>query len=472
MINNLNILLPEIFLTFSIFSILMIGVFIKNSFNLIFNLSSIIIVIVIAILLNSSNISEKIFLESFIKDAFSNFFKILILIASLFVLNSSKTFIRDNKIDKFEYPIIILISILGMFFMLSSNDLILFYLGLELQSLALYILASIDRDNLRSSESGIKYFVLSALSSGLLLYGCSLLYGFTGSTNFEMISNELDRENVGAVFAMVFILVGLAFKISAVPFHMWTPDVYEGAPTSITSFFAVVPKVAGLALLIKFMFVPFSKILIEWQTIIIFISIASMILGAVAAIIQTNIKRLLAYSSIGHIGYALAGVATGAVSGYNSSVVYITIYVVMNIGAFSCLYLMKKDGEYKENILDLSGISKKHPILAISLLIILFSLAGIPPLGGFFAKFYVFSAVLEQKMYALAIIGLLTTVISAFYYLRVIKIIYFDESILSFDAPKNKVAKATIFLSCGILITFFLYPSLLNNVVSSLFVIN
>ncbi len=472
MINNLNILLPEIFLTFSIFSILMIGVFIKNSFNLIFNLSTIIIIIVITIILNSTNITEKIFLESFIKDAFSNFFKILILVASLFVLNSSKTFIQDNKIDKFEYPIIILISILGMFFMLSSNDLILFYLGLELQSLALYILASIDRDNLRSSESGIKYFVLSALSSGLLLYGCSLLYGFTGSTNFELIADQLDRENVGAVFAMVFILVGLAFKISAVPFHMWTPDVYEGAPTSITSFFAVVPKVAGLALLIKFMFVPFSKILIEWQTIIIFISISSMILGAVAAIVQTNIKRLLAYSSIGHIGYALAGVATGAVSGYNSSVVYITIYVVMNIGAFSCLYLMKKDGEYKENISDLSGISKKHPVLALSLLIILFSLAGIPPLGGFFAKFYVFSAVLEQKMYALAIIGLLTTVISAFYYLRVIKIIYFDDSILSFDVTKNKVAQATILLSCGILITFFLYPSLLNNVVSSLFVIN
>ena len=472
MINNLNILLPEIFLTFSIFSILMIGVFIKNSFNLIFNLSTIIIIIVITIILNSTNITEKIFLESFIKDAFSNFFKILILVASLFVLNSSKTFIQDNKIDKFEYPIIILISILGMFFMLSSNDLILFYLGLELQSLALYILASIDRDNLRSSESGIKYFVLSALSSGLLLYGCSLLYGFTGSTNFELIADQLDRENVGAVFAMVFILVGLAFKISAVPFHMWTPDVYEGAPTSITSFFAVVPKVAGLALLIKFMFVPFSKILIEWQTIIIFISISSMILGAVAAIVQTNIKRLLAYSSIGHIGYALAGVATGAVSGYNSSVVYITIYVVMNIGAFSCLYLMKKNGEYKENISDLSGISKKHPVLALSLLIILFSLAGIPPLGGFFAKFYVFSAVLEQKMYALAIIGLLTTVISAFYYLRVIKIIYFDDSILSFDVTKNKVAQATILLSCGILITFFLYPSLLNNVVSSLFVIN
>ena len=245
--------------------------------------------------------------------------------------------------------------------MVSSNDLILFYLGLELQSLALYILASIDRDNLRSSESGIKYFVLSALSSGLLLYGCSLLYGFTGSTNFELISYELNNSNVGAIFAMVFILVGLAFKVSAVPFHMWTPDVYEGAPTSITSFFAVVPKVAGLALLIKFMFVPFANILIEWQTIMIFISIASMILGAVAAIVQKNIKRLLAYSSIGHIGYALAGVATGSTSGYASSVIYITIYVVMNIGAFSCLYLMKKDGAYKEDIDDLSGVSKKHP---------------------------------------------------------------------------------------------------------------
>ena len=469
MINNLNILLPEIFLTLSIFSILMIGVFTKNSFNLIFNLSSLIILVTIAIILNSSNNIEKIFLESFTRDAFSNFFKILILISSLFVLNSSKNFIQDNKLSKFEYPIIILLSILGMFFMVSSNDIILFYLGLELQSLSLYILASIDRDNLKSSESGIKYFVLSALSSGLLLYGCSLLYGFTGSTNFDLIANELVKENTGAVFAMVFILVGLAFKVSAVPFHMWTPDVYEGAPTSITSYFAVVPKVAGLAVLIKFMQIPFSKILMEWQTIIIFISIASMILGAVAAIGQKNIKRLLAYSSIGHIGYALAGVATGVISGYESAIVYIVIYVVMNIGAFSCLYLLKKGGEYKENISDLSGISKKHPMLAISFLVILFSLAGIPPLGGFFAKFYVFSAVVEQKMYALAIIGLLTTVISAFYYLRIIKTIYFDDSIISFDATKNKLAQLSIFISCSILLTFFLYPSVLNNVVDTLF---
>ena len=469
MIYNLNILLPEIFLTLSIFSILMIGVFIKNSFNLIFNLTSLIILLTIAIILNSSNNVEKIFLESFTRDSFSNFFKILILVSSLFVLNSSKNFILDMKLAKFEYPIIILLSILGMFFMVSSNDIILFYLGLELQSLSLYILASIDRDNLKSSESGIKYFVLSALSSGLLLYGCSLLYGFTGTTNFDLIAGELGKENTGAVFAMVFILVGLAFKVSAVPFHMWTPDVYEGAPTSITSYFAVVPKVAGLAVLIKFMLIPFSKILMEWQTIIIFISIASMILGAVAAIGQKNIKRLLAYSSIGHIGYALAGVATGVISGYESAIVYISIYVVMNLGAFSCLYLLKKDGEYKENISDLSGISKKHPILAISFLVILFSLAGIPPLGGFFAKFYVFTAVVEQKMYALAIIGLLTTVISAFYYLKIIKTIYFDASIISFDNTKNKFAQLSIFLSCSILLTFFLYPSVLSNVVDTLF---
>ncbi len=470
MIKNLYIMFPEIFLSLSIFSILMVCVFVKKSFNLVFNLTSVIIIITISIILTSSSTEQKIFSESFIRDSFSNYFKILILLSSLFVLNSSKNFIIDNKLDKFEYPIIILLSILGMFFMVSSNDLILFYLGLELQSLSLYILASIDRDNLRSTESGIKYFVLSALSSGLLLYGCSLLYGFTGSTNFESISSQLNRENTGAVFAMVFILVGLAFKVSAVPFHMWTPDVYEGAPTSITSYFAVVPKVAGLALLIKFMFVPFSNILLEWQTIIIFISIASMILGAVAAMIQKNFKRLLAYSSIGHIGYALAGVATGAISGYQSAIVYISIYVIMNIGAFSCLYLLKKDGKYKENISDLSGISKKHPLLAISLLIILFSLAGVPPLGGFFAKFYIFVSVLEKEMYTLAIIGLLTTVMSAFYYLKIIKTIYFDDSIITFESTKNRTAQASIFASCIILITFFLYPSVLNNLVNTLFI--
>ncbi len=469
MINNLNILLPEIFLSLSIFASLMLGVFIKKSYNLITQISSLILIISVFILYNDGNEAAKIFSDSFISNSFTDFFKILILISSFFVLNFSQAYIKENKIAKFEYPIIILISILGMFFMISSNDLILFYLGLELQSLSLYILAAIDRDNLKSTEAGIKYFILSALSSGLLLYGCSLLYGFTGSTNFDVISDKLVSENIGAVFAMVFILVGLAFKISAVPFHMWTPDVYEGSPTSVTSFFAVAPKIAGFAVLIRFMQTPFENILNEWQVIIVFISIASMILGAVAAIGQTNIKRLMAYSSIGHIGYALAGVATGTVSGYGSSVIYITIYVIMNIGAFGCIFLMRKEGKYKEDLQDLSGISKKHPLIAISFLIILFSLAGIPPLGGFFAKFYVFMSVIENEMYVLAVIGLLTTVISAFYYLKIIKIIYFDELKIQFDQIKSFSINGTIFLSCIILVTFFMYPSILNKIVASIF---
>ena len=470
MIDNLNILLPEIFLSISIFLILMIGVFVKKSYSLVTNLSIFSLIILILIIFNSDNTYIEVFSKSFIRDSYSNFIKILILVASIFILYSSQLFIKENKINKFEYPIIILLSILGMFFMVSSNDLILFYLGLELQSLSLYVLAAIDRDNKRSSESGVKYFVLSALSSGLLLYGCSLLYGFTGSVNFEIINSQLNSDNVGSIFAMVFILVGLAFKVSAVPFHMWTPDVYEGSPTSITSFFATAPKIAGIAVIIRFMEIPFANILVEWQSIIIFISVASMILGAVAAIGQTNIKRLLAYSSIGHMGYALAGIATGTSSGYASSIVYITIYIVMNIGIFACIFLMKKNGEYTEKISDLSGISKKHPLISISFLIILFSLAGIPPLGGFFAKFYVFMSVIESEMYMLAIIGLLTTVISAFYYLRIIKIIYFDEFIKPLDPIKNFSITGTLFLSCILLLTFFLYPSFLSNIVNSIFI--
>ena len=467
--NNINIIFPEIFLSLSILSTLMVGVFFKNSYGIVTKLTYLILILTALIIFNSGSNKAEYFSDSFIKNPYVDFIKILILLSTIIVLNMSQSFIRDNKISKFEYPIIVMLSLLGMFFMLSSNDLIIFYLGLELQSLSLYILAAIDRDNIRSTESGIKYFVLSALSSGLLLYGCSLLYGFTGSVNFEIISSELSSNNTGAIFAMVFILVGLAFKISAVPFHMWTPDVYEGSPTSITSFFSVVPKVVGLAVLIRFMMSPFKNIFLEWQTIIIFISIASMILGAVAAIGQTNFKRLMAYSSIGHIGYALAGIATGTVSGYSSTIVYIIIYVVMNIGVFGCIFLMKKDGKYVEGIYELSGISKKHPLISIALLIILFSLAGIPPLAGFFAKFYIFMSVIENEMYALAVIGLLTTVISAFYYLKVIKIIYFDDLKMPFDQIKNINITSTIFISCIILTSLFLYPSYLNNIVKAIF---
>ena len=467
--NNINSLYPEVFLSLGIMSVLMIGVFTKNSYNLVNRLCLSILLITIAIIFNSLDYSEKVFLGSFSKDKFSDFIKILILISSIFVLSTTQNFINNVKISKFEYPILILLSILGMFFMVSANDLILFYLGLELQSLALYILASINRSDLRSTESGIKYFVLSALSSGLLLYGCSLLYGFTGSTNYEIIQTQLADNNIGALFATVFIIVGLAFKVSAVPFHMWTPDVYEGSPTSVTNFFAVVPKIAGIAVIIRFMDVPFKMILSEWQFIVIFLSIASMILGAVAAIGQTNIKRLLAYSSIGHIGYILAGISTGEINGYSSSIIYLTIYVVMNLGAFSCLYFMRVNSSYTETIDDLSGLSRNNPFLAFAFLIIFFSLAGIPPLGGFFAKFYVFIAVIENELYFLAIVGLVTTVISAFYYLKIIKIIYFDDNKKEFDQVKDFNSSAVMVISCIFLATLFLYPSIFNNVISSIF---
>jgi len=465
---NLNLILPELFLSLSIFTALLVGVFFKNSYNLVTNISYAIIISLLLIIFNSFYETGNLFSNSFVSNSFTNFFKILILLGTLFIMLITQNFIKDMKINCFEYPLLLLFSVLGMFFMISSNDLMSFYLGLELQSLALYILASIDRDNLKSNESGIKYFVLSALSSGLLLYGCSLLYGFTGSTNFEEINLKMELENTGAVFAMVFILVGLAFKVSAVPFHMWTPDVYQGSPSSVTSFFAVVPKVAGIAILIRFVQIPFEQLIDQWKNILVFMALASMILGAVAAIGQTNIKRLIAYSSIGHVGYALAGISTGTVTGYSSSITYISIYAIMNLGVFGCIFLMKKKGKYCEDIKDLAGISKQNPLLAISFLLIMFSLAGIPPLAGFFAKFYIFMSVIESGMYTLAIVGLLSTVISAFYYLRIIKIIYFDEIKDPFDKIQNLGITSTVFLSCTILTLFFLYPSILNNIVNIL----
>ena len=464
----LKFIIPEIFLSLSAFSLLMIGVFVKNSFEIIYKFSIFTILITLLLILSIDNESIKIFNDSFVIDKLSLYSKVLILVSTFFVLLMSKRYIVDIKNNKFEYPIITLLSLLGMFIMVSSNDLILFYLGLELQSLALYILASIDRDNKKSSEAGIKYFVLSALSSGLLLYGCSLIYGFTGSTSFEEIANNSSDFSVGIIFGMVFVLVGLAFKVSAVPFHMWTPDVYQGSPTSITSFFSVVPKIAGIVVFIKFMYLPFREILNQWQYILVFMSIASMILGAVAAMGQTNIKRLMAYSSIGHIGYAIAGIAAGTQNGIKSTLVYVSIYIVMNIGAFACILLMKREGKYIEEIKELSGLSKNHPLVSLGLLIILFSLAGIPPLAGFFAKFYIFMAVIESEMYTLAIVGLVTTVVSAFYYIRIIKVMYFDEPKKPFERNIDYRVHGPILISCILLVSFFLYPSILNEIVSNI----
>ena len=461
-------ILPEIFLSLAIMFLLMLGVFIKKSFNLVYLLTILSLIFAIALVLNQPDETIKIFNESYIIDRLSIFMKVLTLLFCLFVLLSSKDYVKSTSIDKIEYPIIILASTLGMILMISSFDLIVFYLGLELQSLCLYILASFRREDERSTEAGLKYFVLSALASGLLLYGCSLIYGFTGSTNFEIISTSLTEANTGAVFGIVFIMVGLAFKVSAVPFHMWTPDVYEGSPTSVTSFFALVPKIAAISVFIRFMYVPFINLINQWQTIIVFLSIASMILGAVAAIGQNNLKRLIAYSSIGHMGYALAGLATGTNEGIQSTIIYLTIYLVMNLGVFGCIFMMKRENVFYENINDLSGLSKNHPMLAFSFLIILFSLAGIPPLAGFFAKFYIFMAVIEIKMYSLAVIGLVTTVVSAFYYLRIIKVIYFDKPKKTFDKNYDWGLKSSLILSSVLILIYFIYPSILTDIVTSI----
>ena len=469
---QLNLIIPELFLTTSIMILLMIGVFYKNSFNLIFKLSMIILLATFILLFNHSvDTSAKLFNSSYTIDYLSLFMKALTLVACIFVMLSSFDYIKLIGINKIEYPILILSATLGMMIMISSYDLIVFYMGLELQSLSLYVLVSFNRDSYRSTEAGLKYFVLSALSSGLLLYGCSLIYGFSNSTNFDLIAQNIDQFNTGSIFGIVFILVGLAFKVSAVPFHMWAPDVYEGSPTSVTAFFAIVPKVAALTVFIRFLYVPFINLVDQWQMIIIFISLASMILGAVAAIGQTNLKRLMAYSAIGHMGYALAGLATGSNEGIQSTVIYLSIYLLMNLGIFSCIFMMKRKDIFYEDIQDLSGLSKNHPIISVCLLVLLFSLAGIPPLAGFFAKFYVFMAVIKVEMYTLAIIGLITTVISAFYYLRIIKIIYFDDPKEIFEIDKNLGLKVSLFLSTIIILIYFIYPSLLIDMVSNINVI-
>ena len=470
---NLNLILPEIFISLSIMFLLVLGVFKKDSSKITFNLSLFAILITAIITINETfSVSrETLFNESVVIDSLSSLMKIITLVGGFLVLVISSSYLKTFKIYNIEYPILILSSILGMMVMISSNDLIVFYMGLELQSLALYVLATYNRDQLKSSEAGLKYFVLSALSSGLLLYGCSLVYGFSGSTNFDIISNQLNSNEYVLTFGIVFILVGLAFKISAVPFHMWAPDVYEGSPTTVTLFFTMVPKIAALTVFIRFLYVPFLNLIDQWQMIIVFLSIASMIFGAVAAIGQTNIKRLIAYSSISHIGYTLAGLATVSNEGIQSSIIYILIYVVMNLALFCCLLMLRRKDQYYEDISDLSGLSKNHPMLSLCLLVILFSLAGIPPLAGFFAKFYVFIAVLEQSMYFLAIVGLLSTVVAAFYYLRIIKIIYFDKEKDKYDTDHSLWLKFSLTVSTILILLYFIFPSQLIEVVSRINII-
>ena len=469
---NLNLIFPEIFISLAIMFLLIVGVFKKNSSNLVYNLTIISLLIALALIFNYPIETElSLFNESYKIDYLSTFMKILTLVSGIFVMLTSSKYVQITKILKIEYPVLLLSSILGMMVMISSNDLIVFYMGLELQSLSLYVLASFNTKNLLSSESGVKYFVLSALSSGLLLYGCSLIYGFSNSTNFILIAENLNSSNYGLTFGIVFILVGLAFKISAVPFHMWAPDVYQGSPTSVTIFFAVLPKIAALTVFIRFLYIPFINLIDQWQMIIVFLSIASMLFGAIAAIGQKNLKRLIAYSSIGHMGYALAGLSVGSNEGIQSAIAYISIYLIMNLAFFSCLFMIRKSENYFENIEDLTGLSKNHPILSISLLIVLFSLAGIPPLAGFFAKFYIFMAVIEQSMYFLAVIGLLSTVIAAYYYLRIIKIIYFDPEKEKYDTDHHLGLKVSLAISTIFILFYFIYPSGLTEIISKINII-
>ena len=448
-------ILPELSIFISAVLLLIVGLFVKN-IKLIINLA--IITLIIAIILVFVQPVQSAFNNSLTIDEFSKIAKTLILIgslASIVMYHSSREYLNINL---FEYPILILLATIGMMIMVSANDLIAIFIGLELQSLTLYVLAALNRNHLASSEAGLKYFLLGALSSGLLLFGLSYIYGFTGNTNLNLISTTVTSGNIGLIIGIVFVCSGIAFKVSAVPFHMWTPDVYEGAPTPVTAFFALAPKVAAIALAVRFLIVGFSDIAFDWQQIIIFLSIASMVFAAFAAIAQKNIKRLMAYSSIGHVGYALIGLACGTPQGISSLVIYLSIYLIMNIGVFSFILSMKNKGEYYENISDLSGLYKTHPYYSVVITILMFSLAGIPPLAGFFGKFYIFIAAIESNLLLLAIVGILASVVGAFYYLRIIKVIYFDESKNSFDGFSHRSLGLLTHPSAILILIFCLYP--------------
>src|SRR5882672_6055966 len=394
---------------------------------------------------------------SFVVDGFARFLKLLALTGSAAAILMSFNFLAAEKKQKFEFSILVLLSTLGMMVLISAADLIALYLGLELMSLALYVVAATDRDSVRSTEAGLKYFVLGALSSGMLLYGASLIYGFTGTVSFAGIAKAANHASLGLVFGLVFLFAGFCFKISAVPFHMWTPDVYEGAPTPITAFFAAAPKVAGVAIFVRTTMVAFPGIMTQWQQIVVFVAIASMALGAFAAIGQRNIKRLMAYSSIGHMGFALVGLAAGTQEGVQGVLLYMAIYLAMTLGTFACILSMRRDGRMVEDIGDLAGLARTKPAMAFFLAMLLFSLAGIPPLAGFFAKFYVFLAAIKAGLFTLAVIGVVTSVVGAYYYLAIVKVMYFDEPAKGFEAMPNEL-KAVLGVSGLFNLLFVLYP--------------
>ena len=435
LLSSLQIVSPEMIVAIGAMVLLMVGVFSGERANTTVTGLAVAILIAAGAWMLLMGGEGKAFGTAYVSDPFSLFMKVLTLGGSVVTLIMSVGFAREEKFDKFEYPVLIMLATLGMLLMVSANDMIALYLALELQSLALYVVAAINRDSVRSTEAGLKYFVLGALSSGMLLYGISLVYGYTGNTSFEAIASALSgtERQLGLVFGLVFVLAGLAFKISAVPFHMWTPDVYEGAPTPVTAFFAAAPKMAAMALLVRVTVGAFEPVAADWRQIIVFIAIASMLLGAFAAIGQKNIKRLMAYSSIGHMGFALVGLAANTQTGVRGVAVYMLIYLVMTLGTFAFILAMRRKDGNVEQIDDLAGLSNTNPMMATILTILMFSLAGIPPLAGFWAKWYVFLAAIDSGLYVLAVIGVLASVVGAYYYLRIIKIMWFDEPVGAFS---------------------------------------
>ena len=457
---------PELLLAVGAMVLLMIGVMRERAATIVSMLAIALLVVAGALVVTQPAGKITAFNGSFVLDDYARFLKILALTGSAVAILMSIEFLGAVGKQKFEFPVLILLSTTGMMVLVSAGDLIALYLGTELMSLALYVIAAIDRDNARSTEAGLKYFVLGALSSGMLLYGCSLIYGFTGTVNFVGIAKASASGGLGLTFGLVFLFAGLCFKVSAVPFHMWTPDVYQGAPTSVTAFFAAAPKVAAIAIFMRVSISAFPGIVTQWQQIIVFVAIASMALGSFAAIGQTNIKRLMAYSSIANMGYALIGLAAGTSDGVQSVLIYMAIYLAMTLGTFACIIAMRRADGPVEKIADLAGLARTKPAMAFFLAMLMFSLAGVPPVAGFFAKFYVFLAAIKAGLYALAVIGVVTSVVGAYYYLAVVKTMYFDEPAPGFE-PMRPELRLVLGVSGLFILLFFVYPAPLVDAASA-----
>ena len=465
MLNDVILILPELVLFIGAMGLLMVGAFSNGDATRTVDFGAIAILVLasLAVTAYAGDATAYAFNGAFVMDNFAVLMKVLTFLATALAIIMSQSYLRREKLARFEYSVLLLLAATGMGMMISANDLISLYLGIELQSLALYVVASIKRDSLRSTEAGLKYFVLGALSSGMLLYGASLVYGFSGSTNFAEIAAAFQPVEgvlpMGQVLGLVFLLAGLAFKISAVPFHMWTPDVYEGAPTPVTAFFAAAPKLAGMAIFLRIMMTGFGDALVAWQQIIILIAMASMVLGAFAAIGQLNIKRLMAYSSIGHMGFALVGFAAVSPAGVSSVILYMALYAVMTIGTFACILSMRRDSGMVEKIDDLAGLSQTNPYMAACLAVLMFSLAGIPPMAGFFGKLFVFRAAIDAGLYSLSIIGVLASVVGAYYYLRIVKIMYLDAPAEEHIEPMPRELSLLTGVMAAFTLLFFIYPA-------------